>query len=155
MKNVYSSFKIRMEKITLREDLVATSTPEDAVKVWKEVIMNESWFTESQEMFIVLHLNTKLKIVGHHLVSIGTLDSCTAHPRDIFRAAILNNSHSVILMHNHPSGDTNPSEADIRITRKVKQAGDLLNIEVLDHVIVSPSGDTHRSLQEMGYFYST
>lgn len=155
MKNVYSSFKIRMEKITLQEDAVYMNAPADSAKAWKELITKEPWFTEGQEIFVVLHLNTKCRIIGHHLVGLGTLDSCLAHPRDIFRAAILNNSCSIILMHSHPSGDTNPSDADIRLTRKFKEAGDLLNIEVLNHVIVSPSGDTHRSLREMGYFYST
>ena len=154
MKNVYSSFKIRMEAIELQEEAVFTNAPCDAAKVWREIIRFEPWFTESQEIFVVLHLNTKCKIIGHHLVSLGTLDSCLAHSRDIFRAAILNNSHSIILMHSHPSGDTNPSDADIKITRKIKEAGELLGIEVLDHVIVSPSGYSHCSLREKGYFYS-
>jgi DNA repair protein RadC len=72
------------------------------------------------------------------------------HPREIFRAAVIASAHSVILMHNHPSGDSNPSEADIRITRELVRAGQVLRIEVLDHVIVGR--DNHRSLRELGYF---
>jgi DNA repair protein RadC len=155
MKNVvYSSFKIRMEKIALQEETVYMNAPEDSAKAWKDLITKEPWFTESQEIFAVLHLNTKGGIIGHHLVGLGTLDSCLAHPRDVFRAAIINNSRSIILMHSHPSGDTAPSDADIRITREMKKAGDLLHIEVLDHTIVSPDGENYTSLREKGYFYS-
>lgn len=99
---------------------------------------------------MVLLLNVRRKIKGHVLVSIGLLDQVLVHPREIFRAAVIASAHSVILMHNHPSGDSNPSEADIRITRELVRAGQVLRIEVLDHVIVGR--DNHRSLRELGYF---
>ena len=95
-------------------------------------------------------LNVRRKIKGHVLVSTGLMDQVLIHPRETFRAAVIASAHSVILMHNHPSGDSNPSEADIRVTRELIRAGQVLKIEVLDHVIVGR--ENHRSLRELGYF---
>ncbi|MFM8360299.1 MAG: JAB domain-containing protein [Verrucomicrobiota bacterium] len=99
---------------------------------------------------MVLLLNVRRKIKGHVLVSTGLMDQVLIHPRETFRAAVIASAHSVILMHNHPSGDSNPSEADIRVTRDLIRAGQVLKIEVLDHVIVGR--ENQRSLRELGYF---
>lgn len=79
------------------------------------------------------------------------MDTILVHPREVFRTAIVASASSLILMHNHPSGEANPSEADIRVTRDLIRAGKLLKIEVLDHVIAGCS--EFRSLRELGYFY--
>ena len=89
-----------------------------------------------KEHFIVIHLNTKNEVVSREIVSIGIMDACIVHPREIFRTAIMQNAQRIILAHNHPSGDPTPSEEDLRMTRKLIDVGDLLGIEVLDHIIV-------------------
>jgi len=109
------------------------------------------WFNPSVECVVVLALNTRRKAIGHFLVSTGTLDTTLVHPREIFKTAILLSAHAIILAHNHPSGDSTPSESDIKVTRDLIRAGQLLKIEVLDHVII---GHGQRcSLRELGYFY--
>jgi DNA repair protein RadC len=85
---------------------------------------------------VVLLLNTKHRIRGHHLVSIGSLNETVAHPREVFRAAVIGAAYGVVLMHNHPSGEPRPSEADKQMTRLLANAGQMLRIPVLDHVII-------------------
>src|SRR5678816_2382428 len=89
-----------------------------------------------REYFVVLFLNTRRKVKGHTLAGFGTLDSVLVTPREVFRAAIIAGSAAVVLMHCHPSGDPTPSEADIKVTRDLIRAGQLIKIEVLDHVII-------------------
>jgi DNA repair protein RadC len=88
----------------------------------------------------------------------GTLDTLLVHPREVFRAAVSSGAAALILAHNHPSGDPTPSEADIRVTRDLIRAGQLLKIEVLDHIIlgrrVADRDRDYVSLRELGYFYS-
>ena len=101
-----------------------------------------------REQFVVLHLNTKNKINAIETVSIGSLNLSVVTPREIFKGAILHNSASIILVHNHPSGDPTPSPDDIITTKKIMEAGDILGIRVLDHVIV---GDNrYISLKDAG-----
>ena len=88
------------------------------------------------EHFQVLLLNTRRRLLRVDKLSQGTLDTLLVHPREVFRCAIAGNASAVILVHNHPSGDPTPSEADIRVTRELIRAGQLLKIEVLDHVIL-------------------
>ena len=90
-----------------------------------------------KECFVVFYLDTKNKIIKREIISLGILDSSIIHPREIFKSAVLFSSARIILSHNHPSGDTTPSEEDMAITQKLKEAGELLGITVLDHVIVS------------------
>ena len=99
---------------------------------------------------MVLILNTRRRIIGHNLVTLGSLDTCLIHAREVFRPAIVAAGSAVILMHNHPSGDSTPSEADIKVTRELIRAGQLLKIELLDHVIM---GQRITSLKTQGYFY--
>ena len=95
-------------------------------------------------------LNTRRRVKGHYLVSIGTMDSVLVSPREVFRLAIMTSAAALVLTHNHPSGDPSPSEADIRVTRDLIRAGQLLKIEVLDHVVMG--NPNHSSLRELGYF---
>lgn len=126
-------------------------TPESAAAYWRQNIPSADWFDPAKESFIVLVLNTRKRVIGHNLVTLGTLDACTIHPREVFRPAIIAAGSAVILMHNHPSGDPTPSEADIKVTRDLIRAGELLKIQVIDHVIV---GQTFSSLRSLGYFYT-
>jgi len=101
----------------------------------------------SKEIFVAFHLNTKNQVIAREILAIGILDAGLIHPREVFRSAIINNVNSIILAHNHPSGDTEPSTEDKEITKNLKQAGELLDIKILDHVVVGTNGYT--SLKEV------
>lgn len=109
----------------------------------------------AQETFHVLCINTKHNLINRHLISLGLVDSCQVHPREVFRAAIESGAVSVIVTHNHPSGDPNPSTEDVRITKQLIEAGKLLGIPVLDHVIIGrpvlPMDPGYMSMRESGH----
>lgn len=92
--------------------------------------------TNQQETFMILLLDSKNRIIKDEVISIGTLNASIIHPREVFKSAIRESANSIILVHNHPSGDPEPSAEDEQITEKLFEAGELLNIKVLDHVIV-------------------
>lgn len=98
------------------------------------------YLTESRELFCTLLLDTKHRPLKIDTVSVGTLNSAPVHPREVFKSAIQHSAHAIILSHNHPSGDPQPSDEDIMLTRRLKEAGELLSIPVLDHVIVGDRG---------------
>jgi DNA repair protein RadC len=111
------------------------------------------------EVFQVLMLNTRRRLIGHPTkIADGTLDTILVHPREVFKPAIEANAAAIVLVHNHPSGDPTPSEADIKVTRDLIRAGQLLKIEVLDHVIIGRATQERPrdfvSLRELGYFYA-
>ena|SRR5688572_26187566 len=110
------------------------------------------------ETFHVILLNTRRRLIRVEKISDGTLDMILVHPREVFKAAIAASAACIVLVHNHPSGDPSPSEADIRVTRDLIRAGQLLKIEVLDHVILGAKSQDrvkdYVSLRELGYFYS-
>jgi DNA repair protein RadC len=110
------------------------------------------------ERFQVLLLNTRRRLIRVERLSQGTLDTVLVHPRDVFKRAIAANASALILAHNHPSGDPAPSEADVKVTRDLIRAGQLLKIDVLDHIILgrrsSERSQDYVSLRELGYFYS-
>jgi DNA repair protein RadC len=121
-------------------------------------LLRGDWSTLEAERFVVLILTTRRRLIRVEQVSQGLLDSVLVHPREVFRPAIAWNAHAIILAHNHPGGDPNPSEADIRATRDLIRAGQLLRIEVLDHVILGRAIEgrpkDYCSLRELGCFYS-
>lgn len=104
----------------------------------------------AQEGFFVLTLNTKYKLLNRNLVTLGILNASLVHPREIFRKAIEDNAVAIVLCHNHPSGDVTPSPEDLRITRQLVEAGKILDIEVLDHVIIGRGEKEYFSLRESG-----
>ncbi len=101
-----------------------------------------------KEMFRCALLDTKNKIIRDEVVSVGSLTASIVHPRDTFKAAIRESAAAVIFIHNHPSGDTKPSQEDILLTRRLVQAGEVLGIQVLDHIIVGDGG--HFSFRDNG-----
>ena len=103
---------------------------------------------EAQEVVLVVILDTKNKINAIHRVFTGSLNTSVAHPREIFRSALLNNGARILVYHNHPSGNTEPSEADLIFTKRMEEAGNILGIDLLDHIIVS--GKEWLSLREYG-----
>ena len=134
------------------EAMQLCDTPDRAADYWRMHIATHQHFNPDCECLAVLILNTRRKVKGHHLVSIGTMDTLLVHPREVFRVAIATAASALVVMHNHPSGESTPSEADIKVTRDLIRAGQLLRLEVLDHVIM---GNGNRaSLRELGYFYA-
>ena len=95
---------------------------------------------EQREHFLVLLLNARHEVMARETVSVGSLNASIVHPREVFLPAILQSAASVVLVHNHPSGDPEPSEEDLSITRRLVQVGELVGIDVLDHVIVAERG---------------
>lgn len=93
-----------------------------------------------REMFGVLALNTRNRVIGFNMVSVGTLDSTIVHPRDVFKFAIMSNACAIICFHNHPSGDTEPSSEDINLTKRLVDVGELVGIPLLDHIIIGEEG---------------
>lgn len=138
----------------IRREFPALDCPERIADLLRE----ENRFLEVEHFQIVM-MNTKNRLIRVEPISKGTLDATLAHPRDVFRPAILANAASIALVHNHPSGDPTPSDADIRITRDLVRAGKLLKIEVLDHIILGTKSNLRQrdfvSLREMGYFYDS
>ena len=104
---------------------------------------------EDREHFVVMMLNAKNRIIGINTVSVGNLTASLAHPREVFKPAILANAAAILVAHNHPSGDTSPSQEDIALTRKLYEGGQLLGITLLDHIIVGDQ-DHWYSFQDDG-----
>jgi DNA repair protein RadC len=132
----------RVAKSSFGERLIIRS-PEDVSS-----FMMEELRYELKEKFVTIFLNTKNHIISHEVLSIGSLNSTVVHPREVFRAAIQKSSSAIICVHNHPSGDPTPSSDDIEMTRRLKEAGAIVGIDVLDHVIIGDQ--TFVSLKEQG-----
>lgn len=127
-------------------------TPESIAELMRE----ELRMSEVEEFHAVL-LNVRKRLIRTERISLGTLDTILVHPREVFRQAILANASAVVLVHNHPSGDPHPSDADVRVTRDLIRAGHLLRIELVDHVVVGQRSDRcprgFASLKELGLFH--
>jgi len=108
------------------------------IKTAKDVFLyaSEKIADNKKEHFMILHLDTKNRIIKDEIISIGILNASVIHPREVFKSAIKESANSIILVHNHPSGDPEPSMEDRLITEKLFEAGELLSIKVVDHVIV-------------------
>jgi DNA repair protein RadC len=143
---------VALRECPLPEHMHICDTPDRAAEYWRMHITTTPLYDPERECFVVLILNTRRRIRGHNFVSIGTMDTILVHAREVFRIAIAAGAAAIVIMHNHPSGDATPSEADIKVTRDLIRAGQLLKIEVLDHVVIG--GSRHMSLRELGYFYS-
>jgi DNA repair protein RadC len=156
----YPAFSISMKskylphefKVVCVRECSATGlidTPEQAVRYWRDNIPQAPWFDQTKEALVVLVLNTRKRILGHNLVALGSLDTCPVTPLHVFRPAIVLSAAGLILMHNHPSNDPTASEADIKVTRDLVRAGQLLKIQITDHIIIA--GQSHTSLRALGY----
>jgi DNA repair protein RadC len=117
------------------------TSPQDVAEMFIPLLKDEL-----KENFILICLNSANKIIKYEVISVGNLNSSIVHPREIFKSAIENSSASVILMHNHPSGNPEPSNEDINITKKLVEAGKLLDIPVFDHIILA--GNSYTSFVE-------
>jgi DNA repair protein RadC len=136
--------KIVYSLVSLGDD-VRLDQPEKVVEYLR------SAFDENplQEAFYCVYLDRKNHPLGRHLISLGTISSTLVAPREVFRGAILAGASALIVAHNHPSGDPSPSTADIRVTRVLKEASRIIEIELIDHVIV---GDVNSDPLHLGYY---
>ena len=119
-------------------------SPNDAYEMIKEQLEGLD-----REQFLIACLNTKNEPTNITVVSVGSLNKAIVHPREVFKTAILSNAASIMAFHNHPSGDATPSDQDIQLTHRLVEAGELLGIKLLDHLIIGDGSFT--SLKEKGY----
>ena len=121
----------RLDNSSDEEQKPAVKSPEDVIKSVKNKLKGKK-----REHFLVLSLDTRNHLINTHTISVGSLDTSIVHPREVFKEAISSSAASVIFAHNHPSGDPTPSEDDIKLTKRLVEAGEIMGIEVLDHVII-------------------
>lgn len=137
----------------LHGEMPLLDTPERVADFMREQLRPD----QRTERLLVLLLNTRRRLIKCEPLATGSLDTLLVHARDVFRSAILANAAAIVLVHNHPSGDPSPSEADIKVTRDLIRAGQLLKIEVVDHVILGHATrerpKDYSSLRELGYFH--
>jgi DNA repair protein RadC len=142
--------EIKIETLRVREcPDPSCETPPAISELWKEHVTKAPWFDSNKEALVVFLLDTRLKCVGFNLVALGSLNECTAHPREIFRPAIVAGAYALVLAHNHPSGNPSPSSADRRLTSNLREAASILQIQFMDHVII---GDASCSDSGQGFF---
>ena len=132
---------------------VPLDSPHLIFEFWKNVIASKPDFELEKEALFVILLDAKLRPKGYHLTALGSLNECTAHPREIFRVAIVSSAFGLVVAHNHPSGDADPSHADRQLTAKLRDAAALLQINFTDHVIIgspSPNRQPYFSFRDAG-----
>lgn len=141
-------------------DLVRIQLVPDRVLFKEETIKSSSGAAEiamaelakyDREVFAILNINAKGQVINLNIVSIGDLCSSTTHPREVFKGCVLANAGSAIAFHNHPSGDPTPSEMDIQTTRRLCEAGEILGIPLLDHIIIGNGTKNYISMRACGY----
>jgi DNA repair protein RadC len=116
------------------------ANPKELAEILQEILNKENKIDQEKEHLWAIGLNARNIIQYIELVSLGILNANLVHPREVFKLAILKGVASIFVIHNHPSGDTQPSEDDLEITQQLKKAGDLLGIEVIDHIIITKTG---------------
>jgi DNA repair protein RadC len=148
----FSFDKIYIQRIKLcvvrensNDEKLKVTDPEAIAKL---KLIKDELLNSDREKFICLHLDTKHQLISYEIVSVGSLSMAIVHPRELFKGAILSNASSVILCHNHPSGVPEPSREDIDLTRRLRDAGELLGVQVLDHLIFGH--DNYKSFKEIG-----
>jgi DNA repair protein RadC len=141
--NIYTLKQVKDSAVQYDIGKHTIRSPETCYKAIQQILDLQS---ESVEKFGIITLTTKNKIAGIHIISIGTLDNAPVEPREVFKAAILNNAKAIIAFHNHPSGDPAPSLGDIYTSKLLKRSGKILKIALLDHIIIGDA--TYVSLKE-------
>lgn len=134
-------------------NLLAMDTPERGYDFWRTIITSEPDHEPDKENVIVVALNARLAPFAWHRVSVGTLDQSFAHPRETLRPIIASGAFAFAMMHNHPSGDPSPSQADTTITRRISEGAELLQIRFIDHIIIgttAPGRTPYYSFREAG-----
>ena len=147
MAKIMTKYRLELVKEESHKYEVETriSCPKDIYEVLTKVCRIQC---NTEEVFILITLNIKNIVTGYFEVHRGTINTSLVHPREVFKRALLNNASNIMVAHNHPSGDPNPSKEDIQITERLKEAGNLLGINLIDHIIVGE--DKYISLKEKG-----
>lgn len=127
----------------------AIRCPEDVAKIFRAILNAEDVIERDKEHFWCVIVDAKNIIKSIELISLGSLTAAIVHPRELYRRAVTYGAGSILIGHNHPSGDPTPSKEDIELTKKLQEAGDILGIKLLDHIVIGK--DYHVSLREMGY----
>ncbi len=140
---------VALRECPLPQDLQLCDTPAKVVEYWNAHILSHPYFNPDCETLVTLLLNTRRRVKGHCLISIGTTNTILVEALSVFRPAVIAAATAIILVHNHPSGEAQPSEADVKVTRDLVRAGQLLKIEVLDHMVIGRG--EYKSLRELGY----
>ncbi|MEM7395828.1 MAG: JAB domain-containing protein [Verrucomicrobiota bacterium] len=123
------------------QPLIKITVAEEAARAWSTVVETAPWYDPDKECVVVFILDSGNWLKAVSLVSIGTVDAALVHPREIFRPAIACAARAVLLIHNHPSGNLEPSTEDLRVTKRVVTAGRIIGIDCLDHIVVGRNGD--------------
>jgi DNA repair protein RadC len=131
--NIYTLKQVKESTVPYDIGQHKITSPETCYHALQQILDLKS---EPVEKFGIITLTTKNKIAGVHVISTGTLDSAFIEPRDVYQAALMNNAKSIIAWHNHPSGDPQPSQSDVSLTKLLKYAGDVMKIKLLDHIII-------------------
>jgi DNA repair protein RadC len=121
--------------IVLQDSKIQVTTSEEVAKVFLDLFLLEDAIDQDKEHFYVMHLDVKNRVKMVELVQIGTLSSSLVHPRETFRRAVIQGSASIVVAHNHPSGEVDPSDEDAKTTKLLFEAGSVLGIKLLDHII--------------------
>ncbi|MCX5814171.1 MAG: JAB domain-containing protein [Proteobacteria bacterium] len=139
MDNLFNSLRCRVNLTwdSKEHEEIEINKPADIYRIVRDELVNAD-----REIFLSVLLTAHNTIIGIEKVGIGGLYSCTVSARELFKSAILANASSIVLCHNHPSGDLTPSDQDRKITEKLKEAGKLLGITILDHIIITNKGYT-------------
>jgi DNA repair protein RadC len=126
--------------VVLRNSTIEIRDARDVARIFQDLFKLEDRIDQDKEHFYVMHVNSRQHINLVELVAIGTLNHAEVHLRETFRRAIVEGSDSILVAHNHPTGDVTPSEADIHTTTQLHKAGEILNIPLLDHIIFTAQG---------------
>ena len=144
----FKQIKAVYETLTVREDIGNYLNPNQRYTSPSQIFETFSFLrAETKESFCSAHLDGKNRIVCLEIVSVGSLNQSIVTPRETFKTALLSNAAAIILVHNHPTGDPTPSTEDFEITRRLREAGDIIGIRILDHIII---GDSYFSFVESG-----
>lgn len=140
----------RIEKVAESPPVTLCKQPEGYAAYWREVIAPSPFFHPDKEHVVVVAVDVRMRTKGWHLVSVGTLSSCDVHAREILRPVLLCGAWAFILMHNHPSGDASPSDLDKQVTARIHELGELMAVPLVDHIIISDTGERYFSFRECG-----
>lgn len=130
--------------------LIEVSDPVGMLRYWREHVASDPTVEDYKEQVLVVAIDTRMRVIGHHVVSVGTIDQCLLFVRDVLRPVLVAGAKRFILVHNHPSGDPAPSPPDIAVTKKLVRACEVMDLKLHDHVIIGGVGRRYYSFLEHG-----
>jgi DNA repair protein RadC len=133
--------EVKLTTVRVMEDAHRCDDASEAARAWQKSVTTASWYDPMKEMLVAFLLDTRNHLSSMNLVSIGSVSETVAHPREILRPAILCSAQSIVIMHNHPSGNASPSEADRQFTRRLRDACEIFRITLMDHLIITERGE--------------